>query len=90
MLNYYNSKGGVEVTVYSHLDYDHRAIRLHLSHVSTFASITNQLVPSLFQAVLQLRLFNTEGVEVFQEDLPFLKQGQVLHATNCTTFHSYS
>jgi hypothetical protein len=51
---------------------------------TTFQEISKQLESGLFNRVTKLRLFTVEGVELFEEDMKYLKPSLTLMASNGT------
>jgi hypothetical protein len=43
--------------------------------------MSEALLGKLFKRITRLRLFNGEGVEIFEEDLRFLKDKEILYAS---------
>ena len=54
---------------------------MQLSHNSNFAAIEGHINGRLFKHIKRLRLFNSTGVEIFSEDVRFVKDKEILYAT---------
>lgn len=57
---------------------------------TTFEKLSLILTRALYADILQLRLFSTEGVEVFQEDIKYLRDHTTLVASDSKSLHDVS
>ena len=61
--------------------------KLLISSSLTINSVREALLGKIFKNITRLRLFNGEGVEIFEEDIRFLKDKEVLYAS-ASKFHN--
>ena len=80
---YFKIKNNNKIRIYKNGD-SNKTVDISLPKNPRFSNIRKSLESSIFQSksISKMRLFTNEGVEIHEDDLPFLKNGAALYASN--------